>query len=313
MAPTSSPHRRAAAEATASRSRDSPRSTPSAPRAGTCSSQRSKATSPPRSSSRRHRLRQPVPAHRHLVALLELRAGRASASAPRGLAERSAAPRARAGGVSAATAPPARPTGARPGAGRPRMADLARPLDRLPRLGLDVPRDPRRRRDRSRRSSAPAPASASRARRCSRSSPGGAAPPCCAPGARQLLACLAVGTLLMGANAVVSVAEVDVPSSMAALLIASVPLWVILYRRALGDRVAGAQRRRRARRLRRRRAAAAARQADRRRVDPRSPHVRRGRGDVGRRIGRVAAPVAAARPLRLGRAGRCSWEAESVC
>ena len=29
------------------------------------------------------------------------------------------------------------------------------------------------------------------------------------------------------------------PSSMAALLIASVPLWVILYRRALGDRVAG--------------------------------------------------------------------------
>ena len=58
------------------------------------------------------------------------------------------------------------------------------------------------------------------------------------PGRRQLLACLAVGTLLMGANAVVSVAEVDVPSSMAALLIASVPLWVILYRRALGDRVA---------------------------------------------------------------------------
>ena len=59
------------------------------------------------------------------------------------------------------------------------------------------------------------------------------------PTRRQLLSCLAVGTLLMGANAVVSVAEVDVPSSMAALLIASVPLWVILYRRALGDRVAG--------------------------------------------------------------------------
>ena len=35
-----------------------------------------------------------------------------------------------------------------------------------------------------------------------------------------------------------SVAEVDVPSSMAALLIGSVPLWVILYRRLLGDRVA---------------------------------------------------------------------------
>jgi len=58
------------------------------------------------------------------------------------------------------------------------------------------------------------------------------------PSRRQLASCLAVGVLLMGANAVVSVAEVDVPSSMAALLIASVPLWVILYRRALGDRVA---------------------------------------------------------------------------
>ena len=58
------------------------------------------------------------------------------------------------------------------------------------------------------------------------------------PARRQLVSCLAVGVLLMGANAVVSVAEVDVPSSMAALLIASVPLWVILYRRVLGDRVA---------------------------------------------------------------------------
>jgi drug/metabolite transporter (DMT)-like permease len=57
------------------------------------------------------------------------------------------------------------------------------------------------------------------------------------PGRPALASCLAVGTLLMGANAVVSVAEVEVPSSMAALLIASVPLWVVLYRRALGDRV----------------------------------------------------------------------------
>src|SRR3954454_16615292 len=32
------------------------------------------------------------------------------------------------------------------------------------------------------------------------------------PARRQLVACSAVGTLLMGANAVVSVAEVDVPS-----------------------------------------------------------------------------------------------------
>jgi drug/metabolite transporter (DMT)-like permease len=60
------------------------------------------------------------------------------------------------------------------------------------------------------------------------------------PTRRELLSCLAVGTLLMGANAVVSLAEVHVPSSMAALLIALVPLWVILYRRALGDHVAAA-------------------------------------------------------------------------
>jgi drug/metabolite transporter (DMT)-like permease len=59
------------------------------------------------------------------------------------------------------------------------------------------------------------------------------------PSRRELLSCLAVGTLLMGANAVVSVAEVDVPSSMAALLIAAVPLWVVVYRRALGEHVAG--------------------------------------------------------------------------
>jgi drug/metabolite transporter (DMT)-like permease len=58
------------------------------------------------------------------------------------------------------------------------------------------------------------------------------------PSREQLVSCLAVGILLMGANAVVSFAEVDVPSSMAALLIGSVPLWVILYRRLLGDRVA---------------------------------------------------------------------------
>ena len=59
------------------------------------------------------------------------------------------------------------------------------------------------------------------------------------PSRRQLVSCLAVGVLLMGANACVSAAEVQVPSSMAALLIASVPLWVILYRRGLGERIAG--------------------------------------------------------------------------
>jgi drug/metabolite transporter (DMT)-like permease len=56
----------------------------------------------------------------------------------------------------------------------------------------------------------------------------------------QLGGALVVGLLLPGANAVVSVAEVHVPSNLAALLIASVPLIVILLRRATGDRVSRA-------------------------------------------------------------------------
>ncbi|MGH9015037.1 MAG: EamA family transporter, partial [Acidimicrobiia bacterium] len=51
----------------------------------------------------------------------------------------------------------------------------------------------------------------------------------------QLLSALLVGTLLMGANAVLTVAEQEVPSAVAALLIASVPLWVIVMRRLAGD------------------------------------------------------------------------------
>jgi drug/metabolite transporter (DMT)-like permease len=42
---------------------------------------------------------------------------------------------------------------------------------------------------------------------------------------------LLVGTLLMGANAVISVAEKEVPSGLAALLVASIPLWVLLFRK----------------------------------------------------------------------------------
>jgi len=57
------------------------------------------------------------------------------------------------------------------------------------------------------------------------------------PTRAQLLSALLVGILLPGANAVVTVAEQEVPSSMAALLIASVPLWVILLRRAAGEPV----------------------------------------------------------------------------
>ena len=121
------------------------------------------------------------------------------------------------------------------------------------------------------------------------------------PTREQLLSCLAVGTLLMGANAVVSVAEVEVPSSMAALLIASVPLWVILYRRGLGDRVAG-------------RSVAAVLVGFAGVALLLLPGEQTGGAsllgllacvaaavDVGRRLGRLAAPQAPARPLRLGR------------
>jgi drug/metabolite transporter (DMT)-like permease len=60
------------------------------------------------------------------------------------------------------------------------------------------------------------------------------------PTRAQLLSALLIGMLLPGANAVVSVAEQEVPSAMAALLIASVPLWVLLMRRATGEPVSRA-------------------------------------------------------------------------
>jgi drug/metabolite transporter (DMT)-like permease len=60
------------------------------------------------------------------------------------------------------------------------------------------------------------------------------------PTRAQLLSALLVGILLPGANAVVSVAEQEVPSGLAALLIASVPLWVILLRRMAGESVSRA-------------------------------------------------------------------------
>src|SRR3954447_2672527 len=57
----------------------------------------------------------------------------------------------------------------------------------------------------------------------------------------QLLWCGVIGTLLAaGGNGLVTVAERDVPSGLAALLIASEPLWIVLLRSARGDRVAGA-------------------------------------------------------------------------
>jgi drug/metabolite transporter (DMT)-like permease len=60
------------------------------------------------------------------------------------------------------------------------------------------------------------------------------------PTRAQLLSALLVGILLPGANAVVTVAELEVPSNLAALLIASVPLWVMLMRRASGEPVSRA-------------------------------------------------------------------------
>jgi drug/metabolite transporter (DMT)-like permease len=59
------------------------------------------------------------------------------------------------------------------------------------------------------------------------------------PSRRELLACAFVGLMLPGANAVISVAEQSVPSGLAALLVASIPLWVILLRRGAGERISG--------------------------------------------------------------------------
>ena len=55
----------------------------------------------------------------------------------------------------------------------------------------------------------------------------------------ELLASAAVGILLpFGGNGLVTIAEQHVPSGLAALIIASVPLWVVLYRRIAGERIA---------------------------------------------------------------------------
>ena len=59
------------------------------------------------------------------------------------------------------------------------------------------------------------------------------------PSRNELLSAGFVGLMLPGANAVISVAEKTVPSGLAALLVASIPLWVILLRRASGDHVSG--------------------------------------------------------------------------
>ena len=57
---------------------------------------------------------------------------------------------------------------------------------------------------------------------------------------RELGSCTLIGTaLLLGGNGVVALAEQSVPSGLAALIIASVPLWVVVLRAIFGDRASG--------------------------------------------------------------------------
>jgi drug/metabolite transporter (DMT)-like permease len=53
---------------------------------------------------------------------------------------------------------------------------------------------------------------------------------------RALGSCILIGILLPGANAVLFFAERDVPTGLASLIIASVPLWVVLIRLGLRER-----------------------------------------------------------------------------
>ena len=58
---------------------------------------------------------------------------------------------------------------------------------------------------------------------------------------RELASCAAVGAaLLLGGNGLVAVAEQHVPSGLAALVVASVPLWVVVFRRASGEAIGAA-------------------------------------------------------------------------
>jgi drug/metabolite transporter (DMT)-like permease len=54
---------------------------------------------------------------------------------------------------------------------------------------------------------------------------------------RALVSCVVIGALLPGANAVLFVAERNVPTGLASLIIASVPLWVVVLRLAGRERL----------------------------------------------------------------------------
>jgi drug/metabolite transporter (DMT)-like permease len=53
---------------------------------------------------------------------------------------------------------------------------------------------------------------------------------------RELATCALIGTLLPGANAVLFIAERHVATSVSALIIGAVPLWIVLLRTLTGDR-----------------------------------------------------------------------------
>src|SRR2546430_6347496 len=55
---------------------------------------------------------------------------------------------------------------------------------------------------------------------------------------RELGGAAAVGILMLaGGNGLVSLAERTVPSGVAALIVASIPLWIVVYRMIAGERV----------------------------------------------------------------------------
>ena len=54
---------------------------------------------------------------------------------------------------------------------------------------------------------------------------------------RAFVSCVVIGLLLPGANAVLFFAERDVPTGLASLIIASVPLWIVVLRLLNGERL----------------------------------------------------------------------------
>ena len=122
--------------------------------------------------------------------------------------------------------------------------------------------------------------------------------------AGRSLSCVLIGACFPGANAVLFYAEQDVPTGLASLIIASVPLWVVVLRLLLGERMPTRGARRRRRRLRGRRGPAPARRAARRRSASASACVSAVMWSVG--LVRLAAADDAGRTRSRRPPGRCS-------